>query len=357
MELIANFLQLIKFKEGFISLYIECRDKRKRSDTLIIKKRNIPIKIHILEALLRRLPPSHPKWNELEEELSRAQAGLSGEKALDYILSYLPPKEYLILQDIRLLHTPHFFQIDILIISPRYLLILEVKNYSGQIYFDDQFHQIIQTKNGREKAFPDPISQVNVQKSHLSAWLSKNNVIDVPIEFLIVITNPYTIMRASPSYKDIFQKAIHKEQLLSKIAMIDKAYSVERFQQKEMKKISKLLSKHHVPHIPNLTDRFKINVSDVISGTHCPNCFSIPMTYQKGKWYCNKCNCISKNAHIPSLKDYSLLIKPSITNRELRNFLRLPSHASATYLLSRMNLRYSGQTKGRKYELPFDDLS
>ena len=58
----------------------------------------------------------------------------------------------------------------------------------------------------------------------------------------------------------------------------------------------------------------------------------------------------------PALKDYSLLIKPSITNKELRNFLHLPSYDSSIYLLSKLNLSYSGHTKGRKYELPFDRI-
>ena len=124
-----------------------------------------------------------------------------------------------------------------------------------------------------------------------------------------------------------------------------------------MKKIAKLISKHHKPLVPNLIEQFNMDASDVLTGTHCPTCFFIPMTYQKGKWHCRKCNCISKNTHISSLKDYSLLIKPSITNKELRNFLHHPSKASASYLLSTLNLRYSGHTKGRKYELLFDELN
>lgn len=328
----------------------------KRSDSLIIKQRNIPLKILILEALLRRSSPFDPKRKELEEELSRCQAGLYGEKSLDYFLSFLPKNEYLIIQDLRLSNPPYFFQIDFLIISLHYLLILEVKNYSGQIYFDNDFNQIIQTKNGEEKALPDPLPQVMLQKSHLRTWLDQHGIRDVPIEFLVVITNPYTIIRANPRYKEVFQKVIHKELLIQKISKLNESYSLERFQQKEMKKTAKLLSKHHKPHIPNLMEQFKTNAGDVITGTHCPNCFFIPMTYQKGKWYCSKCDCISKTAHISSLKDYSLLIKPKITNKELRNFLHLPSYASSIYLLSKMNLPYSGHTKGRQYELPYDQL-
>ncbi len=324
---------------------------------MIFKHRNIPLKIHTLEALLRRSLPSDPKRNMLEEELSRSRAGLYGEKSLDYILSYLSENEYLILQDIRLSNPPYFFQIDFLIITLHYLLILEAKNYSGQIYFDDDFNQIIQTKNVEEKALPDPIPQVKLQKSHLHTWLDKHNIRDVPIEFLVVITNPYTIIRASPSYQEVFQKVIHKELLAQKIAKLNESYSITRFQQKEMKKTAKLICKHHQPHIPNVMNQFKMNANNVITGTQCPECFSIPMIYQKGKWHCSKCSCISKNAHISALKDYSLLIKPSITNKELRNFLHLPSYSSSIYLLSKLNLSYSGHTKGRKYELPFDGLN
>lgn len=323
---------------------------------MIFKHRTIPLKIHALEALLRRSLASEPKRPLLEDELSRTRAGFYGEISLDYILSYLSEKDYLILQDVRLSNPPYFFQMDFIIITAYYLLILDAKNYSGQIYFDDDFNQIIQTKNSEEKALPDPIPQVTLQKSHLHVWLNRHNISDIPIEFLVVLTNPYTIIRASPSYKEVFQKVIHKELLTQKIALLHKSYSIERFHPKEMKKISKLLTKHHQPYIPNVMEQFKMSTSDIITGTHCPECFYIPMNYQKGKWHCRKCRCISKNAHISSLKDYSLLIKPSITNKELRTFLHLPSYAATIYLLSKLNLHYSGHTKGRKYELLFDQL-
>ncbi|RFU60027.1 nuclease-related domain-containing protein [Bacillus sp. V59.32b] len=98
---------------------------------MIIKERKKPLKIQKLEALLRRLPSNHPKRQKISEELAKSLAGYYGEQSLDHYLSDLSESEYFILHDLRLSDkNERFFQLDSLLISSRFFLILEVKNIS-----------------------------------------------------------------------------------------------------------------------------------------------------------------------------------------------------------------------------------
>jgi hypothetical protein len=73
------------------------------------------------------------------------------------------------------------------------------------------------------------------------------------------------------------------------------------------------------------------------------------MAYHQNRWLCAKCQTQSKDAHLNAIDDYFLLIKPSFNNREIREFLGLPTPRSTTHLLSQVNLSYSGSNKGRVY--------
>lgn len=104
---------------------------------------------------------------------------------------------------------------------------------------------------------------------------------------------------------------------------------------------------------PDILEKFDIKPSELVKGVCCPKCKSLPMIRKNKVWACNSCSFCSKYAHIDSLKDYVLLIGQTITNQQLRSFLCLSSRSISTNLLKSMNLKHSGNTKGRVYELHF----
>ncbi len=67
------------------------------------------------------------------------------------------------------------------------MVIIEVKNISGILLFDEKFNQLIRINNkGVEERFPSPINQVWNQKEQLTKWLHKHSVKIPPIETLVV---------------------------------------------------------------------------------------------------------------------------------------------------------------------------
>jgi hypothetical protein len=78
---------------------------------MIVKKRTPPLKLLQTEALLDRLkPPNHPKRSLIEQDLKKRKAGYKGEITVDYHLSFLTDKKYLIFNDVRLPLAPDYFQ-------------------------------------------------------------------------------------------------------------------------------------------------------------------------------------------------------------------------------------------------------
>lgn len=155
-----------------------------------------------------------------------------------------------------------------------------------------------------------------------------------------------------PRYLKQLKKVIHAGSLQEKIESLAYRLRDDLITSKELNRLSRHLIKHHTPNDPDLLKQFQINRSDLIMGVHCTLCSAIPMMKISGSWVCKKCWFTSKEGHLASLNDYALLLGPTITNKELRQFLKISSVSSASKLLSALNLSYTGTFKNRKYLLP-----
>nr|WP_276310196.1 nuclease-related domain-containing protein [Bacillus salacetis] len=90
----------------------------------------------------------------------------------------------------RLFDGTHYFQIDSVIITGKYILIVETKNMPGTLNFDTEFNQLIRTNEKVEEAFSDPMIQVKRHKAQLRKWLACLHLSHLPIESLVVISTP-----------------------------------------------------------------------------------------------------------------------------------------------------------------------
>ncbi|WP_057912055.1 NERD domain-containing protein [Peribacillus muralis] len=322
---------------------------------MIVKQRKVPLTILKLRILARRLPSNHPKMSSIINDLKKREAGYKGECSIDFPLSFLEPKSHFIFHDLRLQDQSRFFQMDTLIVTKKFALIIEVKNITGMIYFDHHFNQLIRTKDGVESAFPDPLIQVSRQESQLQNWFLEYGFPALPILSLIVISNPQTIIRTSPENRRLHDKVIHRDALSAKIKQLEKSMTKTILDDKTLKKAVRVINKQHIEADFSILERYKLTGSDLIKGMVCDNCNSHQLFRRQGTWICNQCGLASKDAHIQALRDYFYLIGPTITNRQLRDFLNIPSASTATRVLQSLNLTSSGVNKGRVYSLFFDE--
>lgn len=314
------------------------------------KKRTIPVRIQQAEAILDRLKPLHPKRELIQEDLSKQMAGYRGECSVDYYLNFLPEKEYYILHGLRLPYKDLYFQMDTLLISPKRIIILEVKNIAGTVIFGDPFNQLIRIKDGVEEGFDNPITQVRRQRFQLIKWLSKNKFCLPPIHYFVVFSNTSTIIKTSTNDQTLFKTVCHANQILSKIESLEKATKVQPvLDNRTIKRMGKQLQKEHTPHIPDLLKMYEIPISDITKGVKCPYCSSLPMERKRGNWFCSSCLKTSKTAHLHALYEYFLLYGPTITNSKAREFLQISSRSIAGNLLAEMNLQPEGSKRGSAY--------
>ena len=312
----------------------------------------MPISIFAQEALERRLPDSHPKKHAVKEDLQKQLAGHRGEKEIYRCIKNLPEAEYIHFHGLRLpAEHDEYFQMDFLIAAGSFLLIIEVKNFAGELFLERPYPQLLQTKKGVVTAFQDPVLQVNRQRDHLIRWLDRHRLPSLPVETLVLNANPTATIKAASGHSSLFQTIIHPDNLPKKIQRLKEQHSAETISRKTLRKLAAQLLQSHVPLYPKLLAKYQLPVSALYTGCHCPHCGMLPIERNHGRWTCPVCGTASKHAHIAALADYLFLIQNTITNRELRNYLRLDCDMAAYRLLKSLDLPSTGITKSKTYQL------
>ncbi|WP_071460693.1 NERD domain-containing protein [Bacillus massilinigeriensis] len=315
---------------------------------MIVKEREIPLRLRKLESLGRCLHRSHPARQPILEEYKRRKSGYRGELAFDRYLDTYLSEDYYVLRNLRLPVRDSFFQIDTLILSPAFLLIAEIKNHSGSITLDSKFNQMTHTFQENETViFNDPLLQAKLQASLLDDWLENHAKLSIPIDYLVVFTNPSVhIDTPTPAY---YYKVCRMNSFLEKLASVKKHFPKPIVTPKELKRLAKLLTKNHNPEDNiNILEDFNLTRADIHTGVQCPACSNFTVKRVSGYWRCSSCLKKSREAHIQAIDDYFLLIDCSISNRTLCDILCL-SPSTARRLITTLHLHAVGSYRGRHY--------
>lgn len=211
---------------------------------------------------------------------------------------------------------------------------------------------MIQTKNDQEKSYDNPINQVRMQAWHLKRWLKNHKFSVPPIYQLVAISNASTIIKVSD--RSLNNLIVKGDVLLSRVLQIDDTTPNPSFTDKEVKKLSKSLVKNHTPPHPDILKQYSLTPDDLQKGVQCPSCLSYGINREKWIWHCPVCEHKSKTAHHKTVKEFFLLISPTIKNQMCRDFCIGISSKTASDLLISLNLPFTGNTHGRFYHMPPD---
>lgn len=321
---------------------------------LVMKGLTPPQRLFLTEILKIRLLIGHRKYHEIEKDLAKRWAGFWGEIALANYVKELPHDKYLIFHDLELKYNGIHFQIDTLLLSRNYILIIEAKNIIGTLTFENTFYQLIRThEDGTEESFEDPRVQCQRLQSLFRNWLIKNHCNILPVDTLIFFKSTSTILKTNAGDKTDFSKICKGRDLFNKIERMEQTYQQEKIDTVTMENIAKLLLQQHSPKPINILKEFNLTEKDTRSGVCCPikECNHIPMNYKRGNWQCPACKTTSNTALQTSLTHYYYLYKPTCTNQELRVFLKLPFPHTTQKVLHNLNLQKTGKTKDRLYYL------
>jgi Nuclease-related domain len=204
-------------------------------------ERKVPIRLKQAEALRNRLLTQHKKSPEIESEIARRRAGFRGEQNLDYHLSFLPDsKNYTIFKDLNL-KDRHTFQIDTLLISSYYALIIEVKNYSGILHIDPHTKQLIRKKGQNTDGFPNLILQAIRHQKQLKNWLQKEKFESYPVEYLVAFHEGNSIFKSDQMDKRLFNRLIFADNIHNKLNQFETIHQIPEFDQNRIRKLKKRL--------------------------------------------------------------------------------------------------------------------
>ncbi|MGM7634797.1 nuclease-related domain-containing protein [Bacillus sp. Hm123] len=319
---------------------------------MIMKPRSKPLLLSKLEVLMNRLPKRHSQMAAIEEAYGRHQAGYRGEQTVDYFLREVKRNDVFILHDIRLPAGEYsFFQIDTVLLTPNFFLIMEVKNYSGQLLFKGDTRQLIRTLEGKEEVFADPILQMRRQQRHFIDWLAQHNVYSIPVLTALVMSNSLARIDISPPNKNYINQIIHASEIPDKIDALLKTYSTPILQSHQLQFLSTQIIQQSNPYDLNIMARFQVLEKDIVKGVRCPACKRIAMTRMKRSWQCLSCHHVSKNAHFEALQEYAQLFGHKVTTKRLADFFQTESLNFTYKFLKSLQLKESGHTKNRCYSI------
>ena len=318
-----------------------------------ILKRMKDFKLLSTESFVRNLKPYMRREKWIQQELSNRTAGYYGERNVDYMLRTYPDNSALALPDIRLNHKGFDFQLDNTILTHHCFVILETKNWAGELIYDPELRQLIQHHNGRKKRYPCPMAQAEKQKQNLSAWLFEHDLPVPPIETFIVISNPSTILSNPQQDEHFSKKFFHADLLHEKLDDLFANTSTRSGPSGTNQQIFNYIKNHQIQRFDSILTHANFSRNQLMMGIPCMTCWESTMLRHARNWHCQHCGTIDKHAHVQIIYDYFLLngMRP-VTNREIRSFLQIPSRKIVYKMLINMGLKMTGTRRHAMYHPP-----
>ncbi|WP_033543078.1 nuclease-related domain-containing protein [Planococcus sp. CAU13] len=301
-----------------------------------------------LGSLIGRLPAVHSQRNYLEGELHRIAAGIRGEDRMrKRFTEFQPKEEFHVLWDIGLAIGSWKTQFDGIVLTGRGAIIIDSKNISGKLHFDEKTGEFYRFNDSDvKKVFDDPRIQLNKNIRFLNDWF-KLKKIELRVSVLIVFTPKNCEFIVRPKSKHICKVYQMPEYLFQ----ILKAFPLVADPPKLLK-VKKQIIAAHVPYPRTpICGKYYTEVRDVRNGVQCPECRVYGMIRIKKSWQCPRCRHRDRQAHRFALREYFSLVDSHITNQAFREWSGVSSSSVAKRLLAQFDLDTSGESKAWKYSL------
>ncbi|WLR47902.1 nuclease-related domain-containing protein [Halobacillus litoralis] len=302
-----------------------------------------------LESLLNRISTHHPLREEIANRLGRLSAGRFGEATADHYMQYLPGRR---IQDVRIHDGIQPFQIDTLLISKKCLVILEVKNYKGELHFDLDQRKLIRTIEGKSEIFQDPFVQIELQTFQLQRWLKRSGFPSIPISSFIVIANSNASLKFQGVDLSKRKRVMFVKQLPTHLTGFMESFEGKNvWADDHLNEFSTRIKSEYASYDSDVMKQYGITKEQLIWGVPCPYCRMLGMARRRDHWLCERCGSKSKDAHLHLLKDHQLLIGDTITNAEFSASTGIRSAKVARTLLNQCCTHNNRHSKARKYTI------
>ncbi|TFD96267.1 nuclease-related domain-containing protein [Jeotgalibacillus sp. R-1-5s-1] len=322
---------------------------------MIFHKRTPSLRASAYEILARHLSTHHPARLELLEEASLLKAGEFGEKKVTRLVQSLNQDDIHLGENLLLPFENARMQIDHLLLTPSFALIIETKHMKGHIRLDlrnEQMYRIYH--DGTIKAYLHPVLQAERHREGLQDLFSKWGI-TLPIHTLIVFSHHDVFLEYVGDDSNLPKNVIRSERLQIKLRDLLKQNNDPKA---DIPKVIKKIRKSLLPEeIFSTLDHFKIQKEDIRSGIWCPACEKLSQRWIAKRFRCIDCNLSAPEAVRESLFVYLTFIKSQLTNQEGRDFLRIEAADTARRIFLKNDLIPFRKFGGTYYRYPDNTLA
>lgn len=198
----------------------------KFTETVIVKSSN---ELEKQIVALKKLQEKYPNNEKVEKQLKLCELGLYGENKIEYELKNANIGMY-VLRDVNLKYEDMTAQIDYMIITPAYIYFVECKNLVGNITINNRGEFVREYTYKGKKIKEGIYSPIRQTERHLEIFKKirtqrRNSLIDrifrelgeKRFKPLVVIANPKSILNIKDAPKEIKDKVIRADSLISYI--------------------------------------------------------------------------------------------------------------------------------------------
>ncbi|CQR46209.1 Nuclease-related domain protein [Paraliobacillus sp. PM-2] len=314
---------------------------------MIILPSQKTVELMQLEMLLPRLMRRDPNFQQLDDLYGKVSSGYYGESTLDYYINVIDLDDAFIFYGLRLPESDSYFQIDALLLTSKTCLIIEAKNFKGEISFNHA-GQMIRTLEGTSEVFNDPLAQVYVQKRRLQRYIKKLGFAPLEIHPIVTFTHQKVLLNLEAHDSKAIVVNPHLPRRMEQIFQKQQQHN---YSTKALAALVTHLKKNHTPKAYHVIDKYQISPLNIKKGIWCPACKEVMMERMHGNWVCPKCRKKDQNAHLTALREYAILFHQKITNKEARTFLGVQSSSATKRILHHPKIKKVGKTRDCYYML------
>ncbi len=282
----------------------------------------------------------------VSEDYRTTKAGFAGEDKVSQFLGEVVLTGKLeIYRNVMLDNT----QMDIIVVTPKMICILEVKNMRGEFYFDPLSKQFYRIIDGKKEGMRNPEIQLQRAVRVLQRKLHLRGV-EITVQGLIVFASRAGIVMQPPT---LF-RSVPIDAMCDTLEEME-AERKELMTNEELKKVMHILKRESFAvNDDGFMERLGIERKGIRPGVKCGKCFAVGMKRVYSTWVCGYCGCHEKEAHIATLQEYQLLFGSETTRGEMKWWLGIENKDLTSRLLKCCIEKYSGGNKNRVYTLKFE---
>ncbi|KUP07292.1 hypothetical protein Q73_09965 [Bacillus coahuilensis m2-6] len=320
---------------------------------LISKSLAVPETLFQLSSLKNRLHPSNSNLASVYSDIEKREAGHKGEKIAEYYVRLIDSEQINIFHGLRL-RTPkgHFFQIDLLLVSPQFHILFEVKYQRGNLQLNPQTKEYTQELNGEVKKIANPFEQSNLHAYLLKLWLDARGVQEVPIYHYIVNAHPQSFFTINPSDLKIASHFISPKGIVQEYSKVHKSTQFKSaLNNSQMNNLTNQLIENHEELYLNIFSNYSIKKTEIQRGLICVYCGSFHVEKKGNQFKCHECKRNSSLSGRNGLKDQYLIFRKELTPTSVQEFLDLDTRYQA-YRLLESNYEKKIIRQGKAFYIP-----